>query len=211
MNNLVLEYNKYKNLVKNADVLLFHATKFPQMGWWISKYTNSPYSHAALAYWDDGELYCLEFREFKGARQYPLRLYLEKGNKVDVFRTMKDFNHPTIEYSHNKDYYEAYDEHKFTDDISKKIVNTAKTLIGVEYDWWTIFKMGKTYVPFLRFKTNHKNDDDFHDSHSFVCSTLVTYCYRKHFIDPVPFLADRYTSPGDLARSGLFFKLFQIK
>lgn len=208
MIDIKLEYDKYKHLVKDGDILLFKCGKFPCVGWWISKYTNSPYSHAAIAYWENGELYCLEFREFRGSRQYLLGDYVENGDNIDVFRAMSTFRHPILKHSHNKGYYISNNTHTFDEKTADRIVKTAKKLIGIEYDWWTIFKMAKTYIPLLRFKHNHKTDDDWHDSHSFVCSTLITYCYRKHYVDPVPFLADRYTSPGDLARSGIFWKLF---
>lgn len=209
--DISINYNQCKSLIKDADVLLFKAPAFPKVGWWISKYTNSPYSHAALAYWEGMQLYCLEFREFKGSRQYLLDDYLREGYKIDVFRTMSVFEQPVIEYTHNKGYYLSYDTHIFNSNVANNIVTEAKQLLGLQYSWFTIIKMAKTYIPFLRFKTNHKHDDDWYETHSYVCSTLVTYCYRKHFIDPVPFLSDRYTSPGDLARSGLFFKLFSIK
>jgi hypothetical protein len=209
--NIILDYNNAEFLIRNADILLFPAPSFPSVGWWISKYTNSPYSHAALAYWEDNKLYCLEFREFKGSRQYLLKDYIDDGQKIDVFRAMNYFEHPIMRYSETFGYVNGYDAHTFNNLTAKNIVNEAKQLLGLSYSWSTILKMGKTYIPFLRFKDNHKTNDEWHETHSYVCSTLVTYCYRKCFVDPVPFLADRYTSPGDLARSGLFWKLFSIK
>lgn len=208
--NYYLPYNKYKGLIRNADVLLFRCGKFPCFGWWISKYTNSPYSHAALAHVIGDEVECLEFKELRGSRPYPLQKYMDEGAKVDVFRCLACFEHPQLSHTHNKDYYVTYDGHVFNKYVADRIIVEAQSLMGIHYDWRTILKFAKTYIPFLRFKDNHKTDDDWHDSHSFVCSTLITYCYRKHFFDPVPFLSDRYTSPGDLARSGLFWKLFTI-
>jgi hypothetical protein len=211
MRDFCLKYSKYKHLIKDADVLLFPSTKFPNFGWWISKYTTSNYSHAALACWNGTDIDCLEFREFKGSRIYPLQQYIQDGYTVDVFRPMSIFEHPIIEYTHNKDFYLSYDTHIFNQKTANKIIETAKSLIGIHYSWSTIFKMARTYIPFARLWTDiHINDDEWHDSHSFVCSTLIAYCYRKHFLDPVPFLADRFTSPGDLGRSGILFKLFSI-
>lgn len=210
MKDIVLSYKKYKGLIKDADVLLFQHGKFPCMGWWIGKYTNSPYSHAALAHRKNGEIECLEFRELRGARPYPLEQYIADGYKIDVFRAVTVFEHPVLEYTHNKDYYVTYHTHVFNTKVAESIIQTANELMGIHYGWTTIFKFWKTYIPLLRFKHNHKTDDDWHDSHAFVCSTLITYCYRKHFCDPVPFLSDRFTSPGDLARSELFWKLFTL-
>jgi hypothetical protein len=210
MVDFVLSYEKYKNLIKDADILLFQHEKFPGFGWWIGRYTNSKYSHVALACWNGNDVDCLEFRELRGGRSYPIKQYLEDGYKIDVFRTVTVFEHPVLEYTHHKDFYITYDTHVFNSKVAANIITTAKSLIGIRYDWITIFKFMTTYIPFLRLKDNHKTDDEWHDSHSFVCSTLITYCYRKHFTDPVPFLSDRYTSPGDLARSELFWKLFTL-
>jgi hypothetical protein len=77
-----------------------------------------------------------------------------------------------------------------------------------QYIYLTILQMLKAYITFLRLgRKIVKNGEPV--TAKFVCSTLITYAYRKHYIDPVPFLSDEYTSPGDLARSGLFSQLFE--
>lgn len=200
-----IPYDEAKLLIKEADVLLFRASTFPGVGWWISSYTRSPYSHAALAHWDNDDLTVLEFREFYGSRQYSLQKYLEEGKQIDVFRAAETIIKPKV--VNNK---LSYDELNFNADIALQITQTAKDLIGKKYSYWTIWQIFKTYVPFVRLRTKIvKNGEP--DTKSFVCSTLVTYAYRKNFIDPIPFLSDEYTSPGDLARSVLFSQLFSIK
>ena len=206
-----IPYDTAKGLIKEADVLLFRAGKFPGIGWWISSYTKSPYSHAGLAHWDDGKLYCVEFREFKGSRKYKMDDYIAEGAQIDVFRSVETYVHPIIQQDEFDDeYYVSYHEHRFTADIALAITAEGLKHVGEGYGWRNIWQMGMTYIPFLRLgRKVIKNGEP--DPKSFVCSTLVTYAYRKHYIDPVPFLSDKMTSPGDLARSGLFSRLFSIK
>lgn len=204
-----IPYSRAKRLIKEADVLLFRAGSFPSVGWWIGKYTSSIYSHAALAHWDNGELYAVEFREFIGSRKYPMDKYIEEcGRSIDVFRSVDTVICPYIEKL-NGEYWVAYRELIFDADTASAITQTAMELIGRSYSYWTIWQMFKTYVPFIRLGRKVKKNGE-PETHNFVCSTLITYAYRKHFIDPVPFLSDGYTSPGDLARSGLFSHLFEI-
>lgn len=209
VSNIKLNYAYCRSLINDADVLLFQPSGI--IGSLISRYTNSPYSHAALAYWNAGRLYALEFREFKGSRQYLLSSYIEEGDKIDVFRPVKRFDMPylTKDESFNKPCV-LYKQMDFTPSVAHSITKTALDLIGIKYSWWNIVKMAGTYIPFIRLHRFHKTDDHYFKTHSFVCSTLVTFSYRKNFIDPVPFLADRYTTPGDLARSAMFYKLFEI-
>lgn len=205
---MVLDYDTAKPLIRNADILLFKAKKFPGVGWWIGKYTHSPYSHAALAHVHKDDTYCLEFREFKGSRQYELDKYVEEGNKIDVFRCVDTIIYPRLINSDNPNI--KYVEYNFDSDVANKIIYTALQLIGQPYSYWTIWQMFKTYIPLIRLRGRVvKNGEP--EPKNFVCSTLVTYTYRKNFLDPIPFLSDSYTTPGDLARSGLFSYIFSIK
>ena len=205
-----IPYSCAKELIKEADVLLFRAGRFPSVGWWIGKYTASIYSHAALAHWDNNDLYAIEFREFKGSRQYPMDRYVEQlGSRgIDVFRAAETVIYPYLEKIEDK-HWVAYKELNFDADTARNITYTAQQFIGETYSYWTIWQILKTYIPFIRLGRKVKKNGE-PETTSFVCSTLITYAYRKHYIDPVPFLSDQYTSPGDLARSGLFSQLFGI-
>jgi hypothetical protein len=212
MNDLLIDYHKCRHLIQDADVLFFVRPKFPKFGWWVGKYTQSPYSHVALAYKEDGNIRCIEFREFRGSRVYPIENYLYSGHQIHVFRAASILEHPVIEHSHNRGYFLDHHPHVFNNNVSNGIISTALGLVDQKYSWHNILSMGMTYIPFLRLFANYATmDDKWNETHSFVCSTLVTYCYRKHFIDPVPFVSDRFTTPGDLARSRIFFKLFEIR
>ena len=202
-----ISWKKARTLLNEADVLLFRAGKFPDVGWWIGKYTHSTYSHVGLAHKPDyNDWGCVEFREFRRSRFYPLEQYITyEGAKIDVFRPVQTVTIPYID----EEYQTLSHTYKFSSQIAHDITNTALELIGKPYSYWTIWQIFKTYVPFVRLRTQViKNGTP--DHKRFVCSTLVTYAYRTHFIDPVPFLSDEYTTPGDLARSGLFSYLFSI-
>jgi hypothetical protein len=208
MKTPIFNYQERKHLIQNADILLFKSGRFPNFGWWISRYTNSSYSHAALAYWEDDELYCLEFREFEGSRQYPIVEYLKQGCQIDVFRPFSYIEYPI---AHETPDGIIVENHTLNFDIivRQNIINTAKELMHKPYSWWTIWQVSKNYIPLLRLrKTRSKNGNV--DVKQFVCSTLVAYSYRINYIDPVPFLPDEHTTPGDLSRSAAFFKLFEI-
>ena len=213
---MTIPYEQCKDFIKEADILLFRATKFPRVGWWISKYTNSPYSHAALAHLDDKEVFCIEFREFHGARSYPLRKYIEEGDQIDVFRVCKYICYPKLRLENDNFCTINLETKMFTKQDAQNVTNTALKFVNRQdekkyrYSYWTIWQLLKTYIPIVRFRTNvNKNGNA--NTQKFVCSTLVNYAYRINFMDPIPFLSDEYTTPGDLARSSLFFRLFSIK
>lgn len=204
-----IKYNKAKNIIKDGDVLLFRHGKFPSVGWWIGKYTKSPYSHVGLAHWENDKLYCVEFREFIGSRQYEMDKYIDEGAEIDVFRCVETVILPKI-LSENDKIELGYDVYEFDADVALKVIDTAKKFIGQKYSWWTIWQLSKTYMPIIRFRSNVTKNGKV-KKESFVCSTLVNYAFRINFIDPIPFLSDSYTTPGDLARSPLFRKLFEIE
>lgn len=209
--NLKIPFKTAKFLIQDADVLLFRTSgRMNTISWWIRKYTRSPYSHAGLAHWEDDELLCLEFREFEGSREYPIAKYLEQGQCIDVFRAASRVEVPYVDASFPEYPEIRYKTHEFTDKTASNIISTAHELLGRRYGWWNIWQFAKLYMPFIRLGQNINRKNGIGAEQEFVCSTLVTYSYRIHYIDPVPYVADSYTSPGDLARSELFSKMFEI-
>lgn len=204
-----ISYKHAIELINEADVLLFKSGGFPGVGWWISKYTHSPYSHVALAHWENNSINCLEFREFKKSRSYPLHKYVDKGYEIDVFRCADNIVYPKL-FCTDKNIHVGHEYHNFNIEVASDITNMALELIGKKYSYWTVWQNLKTYIPIVRLRTKVKQQKE-PDPRKFVCSTLITYAFRKHFIDPVPFLSDEYTSPGDLARSSIFSYFFSIQ
>ena len=211
--NIKVPFEVAKTLIKEGDVLLFRKKGgIHTISWWIRTYTKSKYSHVGLAHWhkDTGELLCLEFREFRGSREFPVKQYVKEGQQIDVFRACTLIEAPYIDNSF-PDYPELkYRTHKFTSTTASNITSTAHELLGRDYGWWNIWQLIKTYIPFIRLGQNIEGKNGLADEQEFVCSTLVAYSYRVHYIDPVPYVSDVYTTPGDLSRSDLFVKLFEI-
>lgn len=189
--------NQINTQLKEADVLLFRSPPFPKLGWWISKYTNSLYSHIGLVHFIDGKAYCIEFKEFKGCRIYPLEDYiLEECDKIDVFRTAVHFCYYDSMYS-------------FTKDVAHAITTDAKEFVGKKYGWGLIFTIVRVYIPIVRFfSALHIIDKE--NPSSFVCSTFISYLWRKHFVDPVSYLPDTFTKPSDIARSPILKYIFTL-
>jgi hypothetical protein len=210
-NNLKLEYSKYKHLVNEADILLFHHGIMFSFGWIIGKYTYSEYSHAALAHWHDDDVRCLEFREFVGSREvFTIQNYLDLGCRIDVFRATPFLSIPYVDFENPENPTVQTLDFNFDRVTANKVIATAHHLLGRKYSWWTIWQLAKTFIPFVRLRRRNIVKNGEPDDAEFVCSTLVSYAYRLNYADPVSFLPDSYTTPGDLARSELFVKLFEI-
>ena len=56
------------------------------MSWLIKRYGGGAHSHAAMAHWDDDDLQCVEFREFKGGRAVSMKSQVETHpDNIDEF------------------------------------------------------------------------------------------------------------------------------
>lgn len=212
---MTLGLREASNVLKEADVLLFRHPPFPKLGWFIAKYSQSPYSHAGLYSRELGKDCCIEFREFIGSRKYSLKRYIEEGAEIDVFRVVPEITIPLIKYidlPSLKGFYNFPKKLKFTTETAHKITDRAKELVkeNTPYGWDIIWKMAKSFIPGLRLANGDKYIDGI-DKNIYVCSTLITYTYRKYYMDPVNFLADDYTKPGDIARSAIMTKLCEIR
>lgn len=182
------------NRLKDADILLFRSRPFPALSWFVSLYTFSKYSHVGLAT-KNGWVY--EFKEFVGSRFIPISFYIRQGYVIDVYRCANEI---------------YFDDQAFilTDQDRKNILETAENLIGRPYGWRNVIKIIQSYTPILRLATNKKKKDISDKTAVYVCSTLVSYAYRINFMDLCPFIADDYTSPGDISRSPLLQYKFTI-
>ena len=201
-----LTYDKAREYIKEGDILLFRAGKFPSFGWWITSYTRGLHSHAAIAHWDGDRLYCVEMREFKGGRSVTLRSQVvESPGVIDVYRVMPNITVPEV----NDDGSVNWTEKSFSDDVANNVTATALEWAGKPYRWLNIWNLFKGYAPFFRFLNRSKPDNNIPaDGH--VCSTLVASAYRKHYIDLCPNLSDVRTTPADLAQSSMINYIFTI-
>ena len=163
--------------IKEADVLLFRGEGL--MSWLIKRYGGGAHSHAAMAHWDDDDLQCVEFREFKGGRAVSMKSQVETHpDNIDVFR-------------------------------AADLIRIGDSKYNLDYGWKNFWKLAKHYAPFCRLAEQNMKDEE--PNEVFVCSTAVTYAYRKNYLDPTPYLADSATTPADLARSALFSYQFTIQ
>ena len=213
MKNLKIPYISCELLIKEADILLFHAPKqWWKLGYWISKFTASPYSHVALAHWDNNRLYCVEFREFIGSRCELLKLRIDEGFQIDVYRVDTEVNMPYIEQVKTFDGKVAFRYNvrvmAFTQDKANCITMEAKKLIGRKYGWSVIWSIIKTFIPGLRVFVDKEKETKVE---AYVCSTLIAKTYHRCYADLVPFISDALTTPSDIARSAYLNYLFTIK
>jgi|ETNvirenome_6_85_1030632.scaffolds.fasta_scaffold60638_2 hypothetical protein len=205
---MIIKYQDCKDLIEEADVLLFRHGNFPSIGWWIGKYSQSPYSHVGLAHWENGVLNCVEFREFIGSRNKSLLKQVAiNPDRIDVYKPSRLFSEPIIEKENDK-FGIVWKDKVLTKEIRNNITQEAIGLVGKPYGWSVIWRNIKSFIPFLRLSQDQTKGNDI--VNNFVCSTLITYAYRLHYVDPIPFLADTYTQPGDLPRSNLFHYAFTI-
>ena len=138
-------------------------------------------------------------------------------DNIDVFRPVSKIGYSEFScWPENEDNRSVKIECKnedreaiFVPEVANKVTDTMLDLTGLPYGWKNFLKLGKHYLPFCRLAPQNIKDEE--PSDVFVCSTAVTYAYRKNYIDPVPYLADSATTPADLARSPLFRYQFTIQ
>jgi hypothetical protein len=182
-------------LIQEADILLFRGKGI--MSWLIKRYGSGVHSHVGIAHWDNENLQCVEFREFKGGRSVSLKTQVDNSPfGIDVFRAAKRVDYENDSY--------------ILDDLTKSKVTTIMLkLTGLPYGWRNIWKLVKHYLPFCRLAQQNIKDNN--ATKIFVCSTAAAYAYRTAYIDPVPYLADSAVTPSDLARSSLFEYQFTLQ
>ena len=191
----IIPYSEAMPLIQEADILLFRGNGI--ISWLIKRYGSGVHSHVGIAHWDNGNLQCVEFREFKGGRSVSLKTQVDNSPfGIDVFRAAK-----RVDYEHSS--------HILDDSIKSKITTTMLKLTGLPYGLRNIWKLVKHYVPFYRLAPQNIKDNN--ATKIFVCSTAAAYAYRTAYIDPVPYLADSAVTPADLARSSLFEYQFTLQ
>ena len=191
----LIPYSEAMPLIQEADILLFRGKGV--MSWLIKRYGSGVHSHVGIAHWDNENLQCVEFREFKGGRSVSLKTQVDNSPfGIDVFRAAKRVDYANDSY--------------VLDDITKeKISSIMLKLTGLPYGWRNIWKLVKHYLPFCRLAQQNIKDNN--ATKIFVCSTAAAYAYRMAYIDPVPYLADSAVTPSDLARSALFEYQFTLQ
>lgn len=182
-----IPYEDLRGNIADGDVLLFRSkgTVASVIRW----ATRSTYSHAAMAAWYKDRLMVLESRELRGCRAVPLSAALVAG-EILVLRTRGGFTmNRTL----------AIDE--------------AVARLGGPYGWASILRIALSKLPLALLRRipvlgrviprgpTWSEDDETPSGPRMICSEYVARCYRAGGVDLVPNLADRDTTPGDIARS----------
>ena len=170
-----------------GDMLLFRRKSA------ISKYSEGPYSHAAMATWYGNTLLCVESREWHGGRAVTLSSQVEQHRGcIDVYR-------PKIS--------------------GKQAATCAEICVrqtGHDYNYRGILWASILRMPIVRaiyetlFATELDPTADLKSAWHApkFCSQLVAWCYRAVGFDAVPNMADSFITPNHLGHSAGFVRVF---
>lgn len=193
-------FEEAKNLIQEGDVLLFKGQAlFSRL---IKAASQSKYSHVALASWSPGYtvLECIEFHEKSGGRSVNLATQL--NNPIDVYRAIPEFS--TLEFVHGKVISTTY---QFN---GRKITDCMRKHTGLPYGWQRIVWLLRFHLIGFRLLSKDKNDVLKKDLIYPVCSTAVSYCFHKHYVDLTHNRSNSNMEPADIARSPLLNYLFTV-
>jgi len=207
---LEVSYHDVRKHIQDGDVLLHRGTSLRSK--FISVAGLSPYSHAGMAGWANGDpgnmynrLMTYEMRT-TGGQGTSLSAYIEAGSKVDVYRVS-----------------DVHTEHSWSQGGDSPVQSQAgydrKKAVSIMRDFCRPGQYGKMHLlwtallhaPVLRFFFSQPTDDELEDrTRPPYCSEAVAYALRKSFTDVVRNTPDHYTSPGALSRSPLLHYMFTI-
>lgn len=185
--NLVLKkYAEVRGDIANSDLLLFRRRGL------ISVAGRGTHSHAAKAAWWNGDLFCLEVREWQGGRAVTLSSQVRRFNaRIDVYRT------------NPRNRWHEYDREGAT--------QAMRRLAGCQYGYYGVMCAALLHLPLVRLFVQADVDDDSSCARPPFCSQACVLSDRiGGKVDPVPHLADRLTLPADLARSPFYEYQFTL-
>jgi len=204
MNKLIyMEYEQARNLIKEADVLLFRGRGL--VARFIGRAGEGVHTHVAVASWHGNSLECVEFREWKGGRTVNLSIQVEKNNGyIDVYRPLSSIHYPVL--VGNEIIYSLANLDPY------KITNCMRDMTGLPYGWKRIWLIAKHKMPFVRFFYDIGSvTKDLGEILYPICSTAVAHCFSKNYYDLVKNRADQWTEPADISRSSILSYLFTLK
>ncbi|NLE38183.1 MAG: hypothetical protein GX621_09190 [Pirellulaceae bacterium] len=181
-----MPYDEARGAIADGDLLLFRGRGL------IATAGRGVHGHAAKAAWWDDDLFCLEFRAFRGGRAVLLSHLVERWpGRIDVFET-----NPQGRWL-------GYD--------SAEATRYMRRLTGLEYGWFNVLRVALAHAPVVRWFCSTASDDAPAGERPPFCSQAVVMAERiGGGVDPVPWLADRHTEPADLARSAFYRYRFTL-
>ena len=182
----VASYRDVRSEIADSDLLLFRRRSL------ISIAGRGEHSHAAKAAWWDGDLFCLEIREWHGGRAVTLSSQVERySGRIDVFGANPDNRWP------------EYDRAGAT--------RSMRRLAGCDYGYRGVLAAAVLHLPLVRLCFEADVDDLAENRWPPFCSQACVLSDRQGGgVDPVPHLADRLTLPADLARSPFYQYRFTL-
>ncbi|MGL6196103.1 MAG: hypothetical protein ACRC2T_14905 [Thermoguttaceae bacterium] len=187
---IVRKYNQCFEEILDSDLILFRGIGV------IPVFGRGSYTHCGKASWWNGDLFCLEVREFIGGRAVRLESLVKKyPGRIDVFRTNP--------------------ENRWASYRRDQAVEIMKRFAGCDYGYLNVFMAAITHLPIIRFFVNPSIKNTCHERNEILapfCSQACAHSDRVGGgVDPVPHLADRFTEPCDLARSVFYQYMFTIE
>ena len=172
--------------ILDADLLLFRRRGL------IAVVGRGDHSHAAKAARWEGELFCLEVREWHGGRAVTLASQVRRfPGRIDVFRANPNNRWPEFDRSRSTHF--------------------MRRLAGCDYGYAAVARAAMLHLPIIRWGVRATTEDSAIDRRPPFCSQACAMADRLGGgVDPVPYLADRLTEPADLARSPFYQYLFTL-
>ena len=182
----IVRYREARRQIADADLLLYRR-RSP-----ISIAGRGRHSHAAKAAWWEGDLFCLEIREWVGGRAVTLSSQVRRyPGRIDVYGTNPDGRWPE---------YDRAAASRFM-----------RRLAGCDYGYRGLIGAALLHLPVVRWFVRANMDDEAADRRPPFCSHACAMADRLGGgVDPVPHLADRLTEPADLARSPFYRYRFTL-
>jgi hypothetical protein len=199
---ILIPWEEVKPLVHEADIFLFRSTCW--YSWFIQRFTQSEYSHVALASWHNGDNSLLELIEFHGFRgggaviNADTYFPSEKGH-IDIYRPSSHYDkiwlNPTTREI----------ESKIIQLQPKAITKKMRILTGMPYGWKRMWWFAKRYLVGLRlfYDLEDLTSDEIEDIVYPVCSTAVSYAFSSYEYDLMKNKGDEWTKPSDVSESTL--------
>jgi hypothetical protein len=209
---IYITWRDAKSLIEEADIFLFRGSAW--YSWIIKKFTQSEYSHVALASWHNGVdgteklLELIEFHGFRGGGVVidPDTYFPGESGLVDIYR-------PSDHYDfcwYNQDTRKV--EQVTIKLFPKAVTHTMRRLTGLPYGWRRMWWFAKRYMAGIRlfYDLEDLTSDDTKDIVYPVCSTAIAYSFNHNCFDLMHNKGDEWTKPSDVSESTLLHYLFTI-
>lgn len=182
----LVSYAEARSRIADGDLLLFRRRGL------ISTAGRGVHSHAAKAAWWNGDLFCLEIREWYGGRAVTLSSQVRRRpGRIDV--------------------YEANPNRRWPEYDRAAASRFMRRLAGCPYGYLGVLSAAMLHLPLIRFLARPDLDDRRLKKRPPFCSQACAMADRiGGGIDPVPHLADTLTEPADLARSPFYRYRFTL-